>query len=157
MSYDPDLTRERWQRATASTADGAERARRARDPREHWRRGLLTDVELVEAVGVVETARVYAQDAAEIERIEQEQAERDVAWLGIVGAVRYWQHEQREAAIHDACLVEQFADDPITRSASFDAFEMAGLTSPIRARCAGRGCPLCLDAIAELAPRQRAW
>ena len=99
-----------------------------------------------------------ADELAEIERDEQAQAERDVAAFGIVAAIRCWQHEQREAELVERCLVAGFVNDPITRSASFDGFEMEHAAAPIRERCASIGCSLCAAELAVLAePRQRAW
>lgn len=82
---------------------------------------------------------------AEAEGIELAQ---DISYLtryGICSYVTYLQHCEAEAAIYERCLVAGFADDPITRSASFDGYEMAELTRPIRERCAAQGCLLCQE------------
>lgn len=79
--------------------------------------------------------------------------EEDIAQMGIVGAIKYYFHNEREYALHEACRVVTFADDPITRSGSFDSYEMAGLSWPIVKADALDGCVLCLTELADLHPR----
>lgn len=84
----------------------------------------------------------WDHEAEDIELVQ------DISYLtryGIVSYVAYLQHCEAEAAIYERCLVAGFADDPITRSAGFDGYEMAGLTRPIREKCAAQGCPICQD------------
>lgn len=81
----------------------------------------------------------------------QEEAEA-VAYLthyGIVSYIARLRYEAEEEALAEACRVLAFYDDPITRSASFDGYEMAGLTGPIRRADAEAVCVLCQRELAE--------
>ena len=76
-------------------------------------------------------AMFAAQDAALVEA------------HGVAAFMAYLRYEQEEAAAYEACLVQGFHDDPITRSASLDAEERRPIVRDLRARCAAQGCPLC--------------
>jgi hypothetical protein len=80
-------------------------------------------------------AYLEAQDLAE--------ATAYVRHYGIASYIARLRYEEEEAALYDACRVTSFQDDPITRSASFDSYELAGLTAPMVTADAAAGCLLC--------------
>ena len=82
---------------------------------------------------------------AEAEAYDHAQDLAYVTAYGICSYLGYLRHCEREAEIHEACLVVGAVNDPITRSASFDAYELAGIVDPLRQRCAAQGCPRCQE------------
>lgn len=73
---------------------------------------------------------------------------------GIASYVARLRYEEEMDKAYAACRVASFYDDPITRSASFDGYEMAGMTRPIREADARDGCVLCQQ---ELNSLDEAW
>lgn len=84
-----------------------------------------------------------AMDEAEADAYLEAQEEALVAAHGICGYIAYLLHYQAEAEAYEACLVNQFHDDPITRFAGLDEGEKRPTVRQLRARCAEAGCPLC--------------
>lgn len=84
-----------------------------------------------------------AMDEAEADAYMEAQEVALVAAHGICSYIAYLRHYQAEAEAYEACLVEQFHADPITRFAGLDAAEKRPTVRQLRARCAGQGCPLC--------------
>lgn len=93
--------------------------------------------------GAYPLTREDAELDAYLEAQELAEATAYILHYGIASYVARLRYEEAEVAAYDACLVAGFAEDPITRSASFDGYEMAGMVSPIRAKCAEAGCRLC--------------
>jgi hypothetical protein len=82
---------------------------------------------------------------------EQELAEAGayIRHYGLASYVARLRFEAEEEALYAACRAMAAMDDPITRSASFDAYEMAGIVGPIRRADAEAGCVLCQRELAE--------
>jgi hypothetical protein len=93
------------------------------------------------------------EEEAYWDRMMEEQAEEEArAYIRHYGTASYiarLRYEAEEEALYEACAVMAFADDPITRSASFDGYEMAGLSRPIREKDAAAGCILCQRELEE--------